>query len=167
MKKIDPLEIGYLGAEYKHQYPATGEANYNIFKFRGSGAVVGQVVTIEPVHADIKQWWEGDMTVYLDGEEIPAIHGTGHEEDLSQGGWSSQWMLNPFSLPLFGAPKSQELKMVDGQINGAVTTYRFWPGKIPFRQSIEMSIEHGTNNCRAANYSSLVYYYFIPGNTSE
>ena len=161
LKAVDNLEIGYLGAKYRNEYPATGASNYGIFNFRGRGAVVGQVVTIEPVQPDIKQWWEGDMYVYIDGEENPTIHGTGHEEDLSMGGWSSLWMLNPFSLPLSGAPKSKDLIMVDGQINGSCTTYRFWPGKIPFRKSIDMSIEHGTNNGRAANYSSLVYYYFI------
>jgi hypothetical protein len=165
---LKPLEdfpdyhFGYLGAEYNHAYPAMGDKNYELFSFQGAGAVVGQVVTIEPVHPDVKQWWEGDMYIYIDGEKDPRIHGTGHEEDLSMGGWSSLWMLNPFSLPLFGAPKSQDLKMIEGQINGACTTYRFWPGKIPFRKSIHMSIEHGTNNDRAANYSSLVFYYYIP-----
>ncbi|MDO9254303.1 MAG: DUF2961 domain-containing protein [Bacteroidales bacterium] len=163
LQSISDYKIGYLGAKYKNEYPAVGNKNYEIFTFQGTGAVIGQVVAIEPVHPQIKRWWEGDMYIYIDGKKDPCIHGTGHEEDLSMGGWSSRWMLNPFSLPLFGAPKSQNLKMVDGQINGSVTTYRFWPGKIPFSQSINMSIEHGTNNDRAANYSSLVYFYFVPG----
>jgi hypothetical protein len=162
LKEFPHFKLGYLGATYRNEYPATGIENYDIFSYKGSGALVGQVVAIEPVHPDIKQWWEGDLYIYLDGEKEPRIHGTGHEKDLSMGGWSSLWMLNPFSLPLFGAPKSRDLRMIDGQINGACKTYRFWPGKIPFKESIHMSIEHGTNNSRTANYASLVFYYYIP-----
>ena len=49
-----------------------------------------------------------------------------------------------------------------GYINGSTTVYRFWPGKIPFKKSIRISTEHGNQNDTPANYSSLVYYYFIP-----
>ncbi len=156
------MTIGNLGVKYNSNYPIVDDQNYEIFSYKGKGAVIGQVVTIEPVQADIKQWWEGDLFIYIDDETEPTIHGTGHEEDLSMGGWSSRWMLNPFSLPLFGLPKSTNLRMIEGQMNGSCTTYRFWPGKLPFKKSIHMSVEHGTNNTLPANYSSLVWYYFIP-----
>ena len=165
LQVIPGLQIGYLGVKYNNEYPAIGNQHYEMLSLKGTGAIVGQVVTIEPVHPDIKQWWEGDMVIYIDNEEYPRFHGTGHEEDLSMGGWSSFWMLNPFSLPLFGAPKSENLRIIEGQINGACTTYRFWPGKIPFKNSIYMALEHGTNNSRAANYSSSVFFYFAAENS--
>ena len=39
---------------------------------------------------------------------------------------------------------------------------RFWPGKIHFTKSITISTEHGNHNDTPANYSSLVYYYYVP-----
>jgi len=118
-------------------------------------------MTVEPVKPDRKRWWEGDMRIYLDGEDTPRFHGTGHEDEY-QGGWSTFWLENPYSLPLFGEPKSENLVNVFGQVNGSTTVYRFWPGKIPFANSIRISTEHGNHNDTPANYSSLVYYYYLP-----
>ena len=69
-------------------------------------------------------------------------HGTGHEDEY-QGGWSTFWLMNPYSLPLFGEPKTENLIDVFGQVNGSTTAYRFWPGKIPYANSIRISTEHG------------------------
>ena len=128
---------------------------------KGAGAVIGQVMTVEPVKPDRKRWWEGDMRIYIDGEEKPRFHGTGHEDEY-QGGWSNFWLTNPYSLPLFGQPKTTDLIDVFGQVNGSTTAYRFWPGKIHFKKSITISTEHGNHNDTPANYSSLVYYYYVP-----
>jgi len=72
-------------------------------------------------------------------------HGTGHEDEY-QGGWSTFWLMNPYSLPLFGEPKTENLIDVFGQVNGSTTVYRLWPGKIPYAKSIRISTEHGNNN---------------------
>ncbi|MBD3287816.1 DUF2961 domain-containing protein [candidate division KSB1 bacterium] len=165
LKNRTDAEIGYFGASYSHAYPATGGDDYRLFDYTGRGAVLGHVVTIEPVHDDVKKWWEGDLRMWIDGETEPSFHGTGHEEDLSQGGWSSFWLMNPFTLPLFGEPKTTGHRMIDGQTNASTTTYRFYPGTIPFSTSMKISIEHGTKNNRAANYSSVVYYYYDPVQT--
>jgi len=150
--------VGYFGAEYNEASPITGPNDYVLFDYKGAGAVIGQVMTVEPVKADRKCWWEGDMRIYIDGEDKPRFHGTGHEDEY-QGGWSTFWLTNPYSLPLFGQPKTENLIDVFGQINGSTTAYRFWPGKIHFKKSIIISTEHGDNNDTPANYSSLVYYY--------
>lgn len=162
-KTADGVQFGYFGAEYRRAWPIVEKEDYTLFHFKGKGAVIGQVMTVEPVKPDIKQWWEGDMRIVIDGEEEPRFHGTGHEDEY-QGGWSNFWMGNPYSLPLYGLPKSTGLINVFGQTNGSVTAYRFWPGKIPFKKSIIISTEHGTENNRPANYSSLVYYYFYHEN---
>jgi len=95
------------------------------------------------------------------GEQKPRFHGTGHEDEY-QGGWSTFWLTNPYSLPLFGEPKTENLIDVFGQVNGSTTAYRFWSGKIPFRSSVRISTEHGNHNDTPVNYSSLVYYYYVP-----
>jgi hypothetical protein len=152
--------LGYFGAEYRRVWPITETKDYVLFDYQGRGAVIGQVMTVEPVQPDVKRWWEGDLRITIDGEEKPRFHGTGHEDEY-QGGWSNFWLTNPYSLPLFGEPKSEDLVNIDGQINGSTTAYRFWPGKIPFAKSITISTEHGNRNDTPANYSSLVYYYYI------
>jgi hypothetical protein len=80
---------------------------------------------------------------------------------LDKRSWSTFWLTNPYSLPLFGQPKTKDLIDVFGQVNGSTTVYRFWPGKIHFKKSITISTEHGNHNDTPANYSSLVYYYNI------
>lgn len=154
-------ELGYFGAKYNKEWPITAQRDYVMFDYKGTGAVVGQVMTVEPVKPDCKRWWEGDMRIYIDGEKKPRFHGTGHEDEY-QGGWSTFWLTNPYSLPLFGQPKTEDLIDVFGQVNGSTTAYRFWPGKIHFKNSITISTEHGNHNDTPANYSSLVYYYYIP-----
>lgn len=160
-KPQPPGKLGYLGARYNHAWPIVEPEDYVLFDGRGTGAVIGQVMTVEPVKPDRKRWWEGDMRIFMDGEDKPRFHGTGHEDEY-QGGWSTFWLMNPYSLPLFGEPKTEGLIDVFGQINGSTTAYRFWPGKIHFAKSIRISTEHGNHNDTPANYSSLVYYYFLP-----
>jgi hypothetical protein len=157
-KKQKGNSIGYFGAKYNTAWPIVELKDYVLFDYKGTGAVAGQVMTVEPVKPDRKRWWEGDMRIYIDDEKKPRFHGTGHEDEY-QGGWSTFWLTNPYSLPLFGQPKTKDLIDVFGQVNGSTTTYRFWPGKIHFRKSIRISTEHGNHNDTPANYSSLVYYY--------
>ena len=35
----------------------------------GRGVYVGQTMTVEPLRAEIKRWWEGDLRLYLDGKQ--------------------------------------------------------------------------------------------------
>ena len=153
--------LGYFGAKYNNAWPITEPNDYVLLDYQGNGAIIGQVMTVEPVKPDRKRWWEGDMRIYIDGEPKPRFHGTGHEDEY-QGGWSTFWLTNPYSLPLFGEPKTENLVDVFGQVNGSTTAYRFWPGKIHFAKSITISTEHGNHNDTPANYSSLVYYYYVP-----
>ncbi|MBE0537544.1 MAG: DUF2961 domain-containing protein [Phycisphaerae bacterium] len=160
-KERNGARVGYFGAKYNTAWPIVEPVDYVLLDFKGRGAVVGQVMTVEPVKPDRKRWWEGDMRIFIDGEAKPRFHGTGHEDEY-QGGWSTFWLTNPYSLPLFGQPKTEGLVDVFGQVNGSTTMYRFWPGKIHFRESIRISTEHGNQNDTPANYSSLVYYYYVP-----
>jgi len=152
-------KVGYFGATYSRAWPIVEPEDYVLLDYAGDGAVVGQVMTVQPVMPDVKRWWEGDMRIYIDGEETPRFHGTGHEDEY-QGGWSTFWLENPYSLPLFGEPKTENLIDIFGQVNGSTTVYRFWPGGIRFGKSIRVSTEHGHANDTPANYSSLVYYYY-------
>ncbi|MFC1726749.1 DUF2961 domain-containing protein, partial [candidate division KSB1 bacterium] len=65
LKEKKGAQIGYFGAEYRREFPVVSENDYKLFDFKGTGAVIGQIMTVEPVKPDIKQWWEGDMRIYI------------------------------------------------------------------------------------------------------
>jgi hypothetical protein len=122
----------------------------------GSGKLVATVLGVDP--AASKQWWEGDVRTRIDGARSPALHGTGHEDD-HLGGWSNEFLLGPFSLPMQGAPRTDVTDPNPAvQINGATTLYRIWPG-ITFLRSLRHTTEHGTSNGRAARYTSATFLY--------
>jgi len=155
-------KVGYFGAKYNKSWPISDRNNdYVLLDYQGAGAVIGQVMTIEPVHHQARSWWEGDLRISIDDDKKPRFNGTGHEDEY-MGGWSDFWLENPYSQPLFGLPKTADVRFYTTHNNGSATVYRFWPGKIPFKKQIRISSEHGIQNSVTANYSSLVYYYFLP-----
>jgi hypothetical protein len=154
----DPETSGTFHAVYHREWPTTAGKDYELLDTAGRGLYLGQVMTVEPLRAEIKRWWEGDFRLYLDGRRQPAFHGTGHEDEYL-GGWSNEWLMNPYSLPLHGEPKTAGLEQVDFQWSAATTVYRFFPGGIPFQNGISVSTEHGPRNTADAMYSSVSYFY--------
>ena len=125
---------------------------------RAAACFVGQVMTVEPLRPEVKRWWEGDLRMYVDGRRHPALQGTGHEDEYL-GGWSNEWLMNPYTLPMHGEPKTAELTQVDFQWNAATTVYRFFAAGVPFQSRLIVSTEHGVDNAVPAMYSSVAYYY--------
>jgi hypothetical protein len=154
----DPETSGTFHAVYRQAWPTTTGEDYELLEASGRGVYVGQVMTVEPLRAEIKRWWEGDLRLYLDGRRKPAFHGTGHEDEYL-GGWSNEWLMNPYSLPMHGEPKTSGLKQVDFQWSASTTVYRFFASGIPFQNGITVSTEHGPRNTANAMYSSVAYYY--------
>lgn len=155
-------QSGYFKARYHRAWPTTQGEDYPILDTSGQGVFVGQVMTVEPIRAEVKRWWEGDLRLYLDGRRQPAFHGTGHEDEYL-GGWSNEWLMNPYSLPMHGEPATRDLTQVDFQWNAATTVYRFFPGGVPYQSRLALSTEHGVDNAVPAMYSSVAYYYERPG----
>jgi hypothetical protein len=149
---------GAFHAVYRREWPTTEGTDYVLLDAPGRGVYAGQTMTVEPLRPEIKRWWEGDLRIYLDGRREPAFLGTGHEDEYL-GGWSNEWLMNPYSLPLHGEPLTTALQQVDFQWSAATTVYRFFPGGIPFQNGISVSTEHGARNNANAMYSSVVYFY--------
>jgi len=152
---------GYFNARYQREWPTTSGQDYRLLETSGRGIYLGQVMTVEPLRGEVKRWWEGDLRVYIDGRRQPAFHGTGHEDEYL-GGWSNEWLMNPYSLPLHGQPRTQHLSQIDFQWNAATTVYRFFPGGVPYQSQIAVSTEHGDGNSAEAMYSSVAFYYQQP-----
>jgi hypothetical protein len=156
-----PNQTGYFHARYKKEWPTTPGRDYTLLDTEGRGVYVGQVMTVEPLRPEVKRWWEGDLRTFIDGRRHPAFHGTGHEDEYL-GGWSNEWLMNPYSLPMHGQPKTDRLTQVDFQWSAATTVYRFFAGGVPYQSKLSISTEHGAENTADAMYSSVAFYYEHP-----
>ena len=150
--------VGMFKARYRHEWPTQEGRDYTLVDTEGRGVFVGQVMTVEPLRPEVKRWWEGDLRMYVDGRRHPALQGTGHEDEYL-GGWSNEWLMNPYTLPMHGEPKTAELTQVDFQWNAATTVYRFFAAGVPYQSRLIVSTEHGVDNAVPAMYSSVAYYY--------
>ncbi|MFN8060464.1 MAG: glycoside hydrolase family 172 protein [Vicinamibacterales bacterium] len=153
--------VGAFKARYHREWPTREGRDYTLLDTTGRGVYVGQVMTVEPLRPEVKRWWEGDLRMYVDGRRHPALQGTGHEDEYL-GGWSNEWLMNPYSLPMHGEPKTTDLTQVDFQWSAATTVYRFFATGVPYASKLLVSTEHGVDNGVPAMYSSVAYYYERP-----
>lgn len=176
---VDYLELkapqagsGYFHAWYNHQLTETrpdgenewdllrpggmsspnrlGEDNYVILDVEGKGHFVGvnyYVNNPSPV------WYgEGDDMIFIDGDPMPTLHGTG-TEDYFNTSWCPK---EPFSHPYYGYPR------VNGNIGwlGRTHVYRYHiEDPIFFERSLRFTIEHGHNNYLPLDLASVAYWY--------
>jgi D-arabinan exo alpha-(1,3)/(1,5)-arabinofuranosidase (non-reducing end) len=127
-----------------------GEGNYVFLEATGRGHYVGVTQSIFQNQDD---WWgEGDDMIFVDGEKLPSINGTG-SEDYYLGAWGFDGGASHYLL--FGVP------VMGGYSAGARwSVYRFHlDSPIPFTKSLRVTIEHGHANHRSDNYFSVAYWY--------
>lgn len=128
-----------------------GEGNYIFLEATGRGHFVGVTHSVEQ---NQDQWFgEGDDMIFIDGDTLPTINGTG-TEDYYNGAWD--FGLQPFGYMRNGAPY-----MVDPErIGGRYCLYR-WHTESPitFEKSIKVTIESGHANHRSDNFYSVAYWY--------
>jgi hypothetical protein len=171
-----PPDMGYFHAQYRQAAPCeawtkdwqneyaspvgdkknlTGEGNYVFFEATGRGHFVG--VTHGVVQNQEGWWGEGDEMIFIDGEDHPAINGTG-TEDYYNGAWNFGGITaaQPFSYLHNGAPY-----IVDAErIGGRYCLYRWHlEDPITFEKSIKVGIEHGHANHRSDSFFSTAYWY--------
>lgn len=135
----------------------TGDDNYVILDAKGRGHYAGCCVSIKQAQFnDTGSTWfgEGDDMIFVDGEKWPpAIHGTGTEDYFCAAwGFPSGKYDGPFhGISLAGNPDDY---------TGWWTMYRFHiESPITFRESIHVTIEHGHDNSRFDDWSSVAYWY--------
>lgn len=156
-----PGEAGTLEAHWREERPTEAGRDFVYADLTGAGKLVATVLGVDPLVAEAKQWWEGDLRTRIDDARSPAINGTGHEDD-HLGGWSNEFLSRPFSLAMQGAPRTVLYDTGAAfQKNGRTTMYRLWPG-IPFYRAIRHSTEHGTQNGRAVPYAAATFAYRLP-----
>jgi hypothetical protein len=140
-------EWGLLGETGKNK---SGKGNYVFADIQGKGQFVGVNYY---VNCPSPMWYgEGDEMVFIDGDTIPTLNGTG-TEDFFNTSWCPKEI---FSHPYFGYPR------VNGETGwlGRTHIYRFFiADPVYFDRSCKFTIEHGHNNNLTLDLASVAYWY--------
>jgi hypothetical protein len=142
-------DVGYFHAYWHRNLKTDYDSNYTILNTKGRGHIVGVNMSIQSYDGKFS-FLEGEEKVYVDGEKTPSIHGTGTEDYFANG-----WYFNKgeYAGPYNG------LVLKDDSL-GRISIYRLHiPDPIPFKKSINFTIEHGSDNKDIADYSSTIYWY--------
>jgi Protein of unknown function (DUF2961) len=171
-----PEDLGYFHAQYRQQTPThgitsdwvrngephvldiknlDGANNYVFMEATGRGHLIG---VTQAVLQNQDGWMgEGDEMIFIDGEKLPSINGTG-TEDYYNGAWDFGGRNGavPFSYPYNGAPY-----IVDAETTGGrICLYRWHTDNpVRFQKSLRMTIEHGHGNSRSDSYYTVAYWY--------
>ncbi len=127
-----------------------GERNYKILSTTGKGHYVGVNYF---VNSPTPVWYgEGDDMFFIDGAELPTLHGTGTEDYFN-----SSWCPNElYAHAYFGYARTPD----DIGWLGRTHCYRFHiDDPIYFDESLLFTIEHGHNNYLTLEMSSVAYWY--------
>jgi len=120
--------IGCLHVSFRRENPTTLKRDFEILPRReGSGRYIGCVLGVRPL--DLEWWGEGEVKMYIDGdEEFPTICGTG-TEDYAGLSWGMQEVTAPFN----GCNLNQE---------GYISFYRWHlPDPINWKRDIRVTIQ--------------------------
>ncbi|MBI3693508.1 MAG: DUF2961 domain-containing protein [Acidobacteria bacterium] len=135
-----------------------GKSNYVILEAAGRGHYAGCNLSIDHLNPMPNYGWfgEGDDMIFIDGETMPSLVGTG-TEDYFCAAWGYPGGLN--SMPYHGISLAGP---TDGPApySGKWTMYRYHiEDPVLFAKSIKVTIEHGPANIHASDYSSVAYWY--------
>ena len=168
-----PPDVGRFHAQYRQAAPAKGwtdnwkhnwddpvgdkknldgAGNYVFMEATGRGHFVGVTHSVEQ---NQEGWFgEGDDMIFIDGDALPTINGTG-TEDYYNGAWDFGG--RAFSYEHNGAPVISD---PGEHIGGKYSLYRWHiESPITFEKSIKVTIEHGHANHRSDSFYSVAYWY--------
>lgn len=152
---------GYFHASYRSAAPTVPGHGYTLLSTAGSGRLVGVTLAMStpPGMPYGLENLQGNEQIYLNGNPSPAYLGTG-TEDFFQAGWYFQ--NGPFSLPAQGSPD----QWVGPRYASHISAYRlFLSDAIPFYAGIHAGLQVGPLGNLSAQYSSVAYWYGLPGTT--
>ena len=129
-----------------------GKENYVLLEAEGWGHYVGCCLNVDSKN---KQWYgEGDDMIFIDGDEMPTLVGTG-TEDYFNCSWGNR---DEYSAPYHGLQVVSYREPRDW--TGKHSMYRLHiEDPVYFEKSIKVTIEHGHANALANDVSSTAYWY--------
>lgn len=130
-----------------------GRDNYLVLDAKGRGHYCGCNVNIHNLNRSALWDWpgEGDDMIYIDGDTLPTLNGTGTEDYVNMAWCPTQ----EYSAPYHGL-------ILGGRDNwkGKITYYRYHiADPITFEREIRVTIEHGHANHRSDDWSTTAYWY--------
>ncbi|MEO5978346.1 MAG: glycoside hydrolase family 172 protein [Chryseolinea sp.] len=132
-----------------------GQRNYNIVDIKGKGQFVGVNYY---VNNPTPMWYgEGDDMIFIDGQELPTLNGTGTEDYFNTAFCPKE----VFSNPYYGYPRvNSPDKTFETGWMGRTHLYRFHiVDPIYFDKSLRFTIEHGRSNVLTLELASVAYWY--------
>jgi D-arabinan exo alpha-(1,3)/(1,5)-arabinofuranosidase (non-reducing end) len=128
-----PPATAYFCAQYRREFPETAGRDYLVLDARGDGHYVGTVMS---VRSRSPFWFgEGDARIYVDGDTLPTIQGTGTEDYFL-----SAWGFEPHLFPYFGVTY---LSGDPSDLGFRATMYRWHiDDPIRFTRSLRFTLEH-------------------------
>jgi hypothetical protein len=111
----------------------SGKDNYVLLETEGRGHYVGCFLYVD--NRSPGWFGEGDDMIFIDGDPMPTINGTG-TEDYFNNAWCYD---QPFGFPWYGCP------LIEKRAGGGAfyTMYRFHgPDPVRFSSSIKVTVEH-------------------------
>lgn len=128
-----------------------GAGNYVILEAKSRGHYVGCNLNIDSPR---KGWYgEGDDMIFIDGDALPTLNGTGTEDYFNTAFCPKQEYSGPYS----GITYQENPNFL-----GKTSLYRFHiEDPIMFEESIRVTIEHGHGNDLENDYSSTAYWYQV------
>lgn len=133
-----------------------GEGNYVILEAQGKGHYVGCNLNIYNFEKQVNDWYgEGDDMIFIDGDPLPTLSGTGTEDYFNTAYCPKQTYSGPWhGLTVYSGDE------MGRPWKGANSMYRFHVmDPIRFEKSIRVTIEHGHANKLSNDYSSTAYWY--------
>jgi hypothetical protein len=145
-----PLRAGFRRATNRAGEP------FEVLAFAGGppGHYLGAFLALAGASGQGLTFLEGDEEIAVDGEDPPAIRGTGSEDDLN-GAWY-------FRGGTFGAPWHALATLDERRGRVAVARFR-GPDPVPFRSSLRVRFEHGgQNDAPGSDYAATAFWYGGP-----
>ncbi len=159
-KRENPFPAAYDIAHPPAEIPGNrdGARNYVILDALGEGHYVGCNLSVDNLnpHHGFSWFGEGDDMIFIDGEALPSITGTGTEDYFCYA-WGYPGGLS--STPYHGVTVVGEL---EGKAiySGKWTMFRFHiEDPVQFEKSIRVTIESGHANAHANDLASTAYWY--------
>ena len=141
---------GQIPGSENDYFNLDGKENLVLLETEGRGHYAGCFFYVD---SDAESWWgEGDDMIFIDGDPMPTINGTG-TEDYFNNAWGYN---SAFCQPYYGAPLVE--KRSDG---GSFTSlYRFHiPDPIRFQKKIKVTIERWWSSRKTNAVSYVVFWY--------
>lgn len=167
-----PADMAYLRVRVSASTKELGQIYYSVLQTTGRGHYVGSLTYVEQPSESFRML-EGDEVITVDGRDV--LQGTGLE-DAYNGGYYYNWVAVQNDEPEGPMPRSATrplygLLYADKRENYARADQYRWriPDRVPFAQSLEMTIEN-RYSVVGATWTTVAFWYQqpnVPGDMDE